>query len=214
MPVLKSVLSTNEISPDQRGDIAELIAVQALRYPEYYEKKLDRGREMAIELKSSRCAGDLASFNARMHQMFPSLKGASFTQEEFDNLVQAPSKQVKAEVEEIVYGHLRSIDGLNPNTIIDAAKPSVGSIAGYNWELIASCHPDFFILSDRPVPETFTRNFSVVLGPALALKVDSNLQGSPTSKIVARQAQTGEVAAINSEATARAQKWLCASTKF
>jgi uncharacterized protein DUF4238 len=58
VPIVKDVLAAERIEPAQRPAIAEFLAVQCCRYPDLFEKRLDRGRELAIELKAARNAPD------------------------------------------------------------------------------------------------------------------------------------------------------------
>jgi hypothetical protein len=214
MPVLKTVIATNCIHPNQRILVATLLALQCLRYPEYYEKRLNRAREMAIELGAAASLSDCATLNVKLHTIFPELAGTTFTQDEYYRLFRAAPDRLESELEEIVYGHLQNSFGLNPNTVIDAIPLVATKLSDRSWDLVQTSSPDLFVLSDRPVPEEFNAEFSVALSPALALRVDPLTSGSMATPVVARAVRPGEAAQINAEAQERAREWLCASAPF
>jgi hypothetical protein len=214
MPVLKEVLSLSRIEPQQRFAVSMIVAMQCCRYPELYEKRLERGRELAIEMAAAKSSASLANFNARLQAVFPAMMGIAYTQAEFDLLQAASADRVEAEVEDIVYGDLRRVLGLNPNSVIDAAPEVAWQLGLRHWELVCAPPSDPFVLSDRPVPTEFNKAFSVVLGPELALVVDPLQWGDMQATVVSRGGQPGEVHGINIEAKARVHEWLCARTPF
>ena len=213
-PKLKAVLGSGRIDPVQRQSVAEFVAMQCCRYPDLFEPRLDRGRETAIELAAAHSASSFAEFENIICAAVPGLPRATLTTDDYARLKAADSEQLDKELDDIVYGHLGRIDGLNPMSMLDAIPEVANRLAAAKWELISALPQDAFVLSDRPVPDTFSTPFSVALGPRLALLVWVGTPSAPGVVVASVQATSTEAKAINDEARGRAKRWLCGAIPF
>jgi hypothetical protein len=213
IPVLDRVLSTGRIEEADRSSISRLLAIQTCRYPEDFEQKLNPGKLFAIELLKVKEFANAAQFNLQLrHNLKYALAGTSISQDEFDYLGSLTDKQLEERIEYLVNDHFQSAEGLNPNSVIDAANPIAAQLAKFEWVMLMSSQPAF-VLSDRPMPLSLQEPFSLGLGARYAILVNTNSMTS-LGPVVARQANQTEIDAVNQEVKGRAKLWLCGPVPF
>ena len=213
-PMLKAVVASGRIDPGQRQSVAEFVAMQCCRYPDLFEIRLARGKEIAIEFAAARGASSFAEFENIVCLAVPGLARGTLTADDFAKLKAADSAQFDRQLDNIVYGPLQSIDGLNPMSMLDAVPEVANRLAEAKWELLSALPPDAFVLSDRPVADAFKAPFSVALGPRLALLVRVGTSGAPGAAVASVPATRDEAKAINDEVKGRANRWLCGPVPF
>jgi len=203
---LDRAISTFVIDGTARVDIAYLLAIQACRYPEHFQSRLDIGRYLAIALKSYSSCPDDATLNRALRAtgMFP---GATITAEEFSRLKAASEADLAGELEGILAAHGYEAY-FNPELIIAAASPLAMHLLGLKWDLIESASPAF-ILSDRPVPVPIKYGFGIGLSACLGLCLSKPTSVIDDLPINARKASTAEIQAVNQEVRGRAREWIC-----
>lgn len=157
---LDRCIATGELDGDARVDVAMLMAVQACRYPENFQSRLDLGKYLAIGLTDYKSCPDAVALN-RALQTNGILSGARITQEEFVRLQTAQESQLSTELESILTAHGYEAH-FNPKLVIAAADRVANHLLGLEWTLLHSPTPGF-ILSDRPVPSTIEYSFSIGL---------------------------------------------------
>lgn len=211
MPVVERVLATGRIDPADRGELARFLALQICRDPEHFDRRLGLGQLLALDLLDIGDYDDLAAFHARL-RLNPRYAHVTLLQEEFDHLRKLPAGQLECAVELLLNAALREEEGLNPNSVIDAATPLAATLEGFGWRLLHAPEPSF-IQSDRPVPMSITGPFAVGLGADYALRIDpGSRDGGGT--LVAAPATSAEIVAINAEVAGRAREWICGPKPF
>jgi hypothetical protein len=213
IPVLQKVLSTGLIEQADRLSVSRLLAIQICRYPEEFKKRLAPGQLLAIELLGIKNFADAAEFNSHL-QSFPSYAnaGTTITPAEFQHFTSLLDEQLNDRIEYFVNDHFQSQEGLNPNSVIDAAGPIAAHLAVLEWELLECPHPAF-ILSDRPMPLRIEGPFSLGLGARYALGINTN-KAANSAPVAARLANPNEIDAVNDEVQSRADIWLCGPKPF
>ncbi len=204
---LSNVIALSRIAPGDKVDLAYFLALQACRYPELYEQRLDLGRYLAVVLEDTSKFADVYALNnhLRISGMLP---GASITQAEFARLSAASPAQRAAELDTILASHGYDAH-FNIGLVLAGALPVGEHLLGLDWDLMAASAPTF-ILSDRPMPaRNMGYNFSVGLSATLGLRLSKPAQPVDDRDIIARPAQQTEIDAVNREVRARASEWIC-----
>ena len=203
---LDQAISASAIDCSARIDIAYLLAIQACRYPECFQQRLDIGRYLAIVLQNH--AGDCgaAALNTEL-QLTGMLPGASFSAEDVDRLNTASKEDLIEELDLILTAHGCEAF-FNPELVVAAAMPVAEHLLALEWELFESVVPAF-ILSDRPVPKQIGYDFNVGLSARLGLRLSKPTRKLDNLPIVARTASTSEIQTINKNIRARAHEWIC-----
>jgi Protein of unknown function (DUF4238) len=213
MPALQNVLSTGQIEQPERAGLSRFLAIQTLRYPEAFKGRLGRGQLLALDLLDIKKFSDVAAFNTHLsRQEIFSATGTAITQEEFDYFSALGDDELEEKIQYFFDDHFQSEQGLNPNSLIDAAGQIATFLASLEWELLKSPSPAF-ILSDRPVPLRIERPFALGLGARYALRVNTSAAATP-GPLTARIASPSEIDAVNQEVTSRAVEWLCGPNPF
>jgi hypothetical protein len=207
LPALDRLISTSSLDHEGRVDIAYLLAIQACRYPELFERRLDLGRMLAIAIKDAAGLPDAAAMN-RMLQEKGYLPGANFTPADFVRLTNASPEQLAEQVDQVLSAHGYE-HFYNPHLVVDAALPIAGNLLGLEWQLLKSDEPAF-ILSDRPMPYKIEDDgFSLGMTANFGLKVQRPAAKVSDGPIVARAAKRAEIDAINHDVRSRAREWIC-----
>ena len=204
IPELVRAASQGVIDRNARVSIAYLLALQATRYPELYQPRLDHGKYLAIALADFRALPDVATFNAKLRTLFP---GAAITGNEFKGLKQVPSEALQQQLEAVLGLHGYEED-FNPELVIQGAFAAAEHLLALEWQLIASNTPDL-ILSDRPVPYQIRYGYGVSLSARLALLIGRPTRPVDERPINARPATADEIHQINLEVKSRAREWIC-----
>jgi hypothetical protein len=189
-----------------RVDVAYFLAIQACRYPELFESRLDLGRMLAIALKDSADLPDAAAMNG-MLQRNGYLPGADFTQAEFERLTKTPVEELARQLDQVLSAHGYE-HFYNSHLVVDAALPIAECLLGLEWQLLKSDEPAF-ILSDRPVPYKIEDGFSLGLTANFALEVQRPAEPVSNGPIIATSAKPDEIDAINRAVRSRAREWIC-----
>ena len=203
---LDTLIKNGEITDSSRVDIAMLLAVQACRYPDFFQSRLDLGKYLAIALVDFRSCPDVQSLN----QAFAStgmLPGAKLNGDDFNRLQAADADDLVGELEAILNAHGYE-SHFNPDLIIAASMPLAGHFLGLDWKLLHATSPGF-ILSDRPVPAQTGYGFSVGLSASYGLTLSKPAQPVMEGTIAAHVATQSEIDAVNTEVRSRAQEWIC-----
>jgi hypothetical protein len=211
MPALVRVISSGRIDAADRRDLALFLAIQVCRYPEDFERRLAGGQLLAIEMLSVRDFDSLADFHAHLHRN-PRYASVVLTQAEFDHFRGLPEDRLNGAVDAMLNAHLREEEGLNPNSVIDAAVPLAATLAGFEWRLLQAPRPAF-VLSDRPMPTSLADPFALGLSADFALQIDPRSVAAGGT-ITAVTTTLAEIAAINAEVEGRAVEWVCGPVPF
>lgn len=206
MPLFDRMIAASALDPAGRVDLAYFLAVQACRYPEQFDRRLDLGRLLAIALKDAATMPDAAEMNAYLrHGGY--LPGADFSAADFERLKTAPPDALAAELDLVLQAHGYE-EFFNPELVIAAAALIADHLLGLEWELIATKTPSF-ILSDRPMPVKLGEGFSLGLSANFGLRVRRPPAPAHERAIAARPATEGEVVAVNAEVRGQAREWIC-----
>lgn len=193
---------------NSRCDIAMLLATQACRYPEEYQRRLDIGKYLAIMLGDLRHSTDTRALNAELCKRGIPIE---ITAAEFTRLTTASDKIINSEIEDIICKYGYEAD-FNPDLILAAAIRVAEHLLGLKWRLVVTSTPSL-ILSDHPVPSTTGLKFSVGLTHSLGLFLDD--PGSHTVETVdVASATATDIEALNAEVRSRAIEWLCGPGAF
>lgn len=203
---LDRCIATSELDDDARVDVAMLMAVQACRYPENFQSRLDLGKYLAIALADYKSCPNAVALN-RVLQTNGILSGARITQEEFARLQSKQESELATELESILTAHGYEAH-FNPELVIAAAPRVANHLLGLKWTLLHSPTPSF-ILSDRPVPSKIEYGFSIGLSASYALKLNKPVFPVMDGTISAQQATPSDIADINAEVKSRAQQLIC-----
>jgi hypothetical protein len=207
LPALDRVMAAGQIGTSERVDIAYLLAVQACRYPERYNDRLELGKLLAIELKDCARMQDAAEMNQHLRRT-GLLPGASFTDDEFRRLSSALAADLAKELNAILSAHGYEAF-FNPELVIAAALPLAEHLLGLEWQLLSAAVPSF-ILSDRPMPPIRVGyEFSLGLTATFGLRVRYPRVPVTEQPIVAQSATGADITAINNEVRSRAREWIC-----
>jgi Protein of unknown function (DUF4238) len=134
LPALDRLTATSSLNRQGRVDVAYLLAVQACRYPELFESRLDLGKFLAIAIKDSADLPDAAAMN-RMLQGKGYLPGADFSATEFERLTNASTEQMTREVDQVLSAHGYE-HFYNPHLIVDAALTIAENLLGLEWQVL------------------------------------------------------------------------------
>ena len=203
---LSRTITTSVIDSTARVDIAYFVAIQACRYPELFESRLDLGRYLAIALKDYSSCADTETLNRALRST-GMLPGATITNAEFTRLKAAPEADLAGELDGILAAHGYEAH-FNPELIFAAADPIASHLLALEWDLLESRLPAF-ILSDRPVPVKINYGFGIGLSARLGLRLSKPTNAPDVVDISARNASSIEIDAINGEVRARAREWIC-----
>ena len=203
---LSRTIATSVIDSTARVDIAYLLAIQACRYPELFESRLDLGRYLAIALKDHSSCADTETLN-RVLRSTGMLPGAAITNAEFTRLKAAPEADLAGELEGILAAHGYEAH-FNPELIFAAAGPIASHLLALEWDLLESSSPAF-ILCDRPVPVKINYGFGIGLSARLGLRLSKPTNAPDVVDISARNASSIEIDTINQEVRDRAREWIC-----
>lgn len=202
----KRIIETGSINSRDKVDLAYFLAIQACRYPELYESRLEVGKLLAIVLKDSKNFNDEIELNQYLTNtaLFP---GATISKEEFSRLINASKDRLVAELDEILIAHNYE-PSFNKNLVLDAALGAAEHLLGLEWNLIVSSDPAF-ILSDRPMPKTIGYDFSLGLSAKLGLACYFPHNPVTDATIIGRSPRNGEIDKINTEVRNRCCEWIC-----
>lgn len=206
LPAIERVMAAAELGTSERVDIAYLLAVQACRYPEHYNDRLEMGKILAIELKDCATMQDAAEMNQKL-QDTGLLPGAAFTDHDFSRLSSARPDHLADELDAILSAHGYEAF-FNPELVIAAAAPVAEHILCLEWHLLKAATPSF-VLSDRPMPTHVGYEFSLGLTSTFSLRVCYPTGPVTEQPIAAQSATLADITAINNEVRSRAREWIC-----
>ena len=206
IPALDRTLSQSVMDPDARAALAYFLAIQACRYPDLFQERLDHGRFLGIALLDFAVYKDVDAVNEALKST-GLLPGAAITQREFDQLKRTPASDLDRELEYVLRLHGYEVD-FNPELILDGAIVAAEHLLALHWRLVES-PASAFILSDRPVPRRINYGFSVGLGARFALQITKPHAPVDELPIRAVPATPEDIRAINSEVRSRAREWIC-----
>jgi hypothetical protein len=161
---LDRTITTSIIDRDARVDLAYFLAIQACRYPEHFQRRLDFGKYLAISLQDVASCPDVATVNRNL-QSTGLLPGAAITSEEFEKLKAASESSLAEEIDNILALHGYEAY-FNAELVIAAALPAAEHLLALQWHLIKSDVPAF-ILCDRPMPMQIGYAFDIGLSASL-----------------------------------------------
>lgn len=194
------------IDTPARCDIAYFFAIQACRYPELFQKRLDLGRYFALALCSSFDHPDANALNLSLHAS-GILPGASISDSDFQRLRATPKEALETELDKILSAHGYE-HFFNPELIFSGAMQTASHLLNLQWEFVYSNCPAF-ILSDRPVPIRIGYGFKIGLSACFALLLSKPIGSIDEQPIRARTVTNTEIDQINTDVRARAQEWIC-----
>lgn len=93
IPALDRVVQSRSVGPQERMDLAMLLALQALRYPQLFPARLDLGRFFAIALGDAARFPDAQEFNRWLESN--GLRGLLFLKQTFRRLSDRPPTGVR-----------------------------------------------------------------------------------------------------------------------
>ena len=194
------------LDTDARCDIAYLLATQACRYPDLFERRLDLSRYLAIALCSSSDYRDVNALNFSLHAS-GILPGASISDSDFQRLRSTPKEALETELDEILSTHGYE-HCFSPELVFSGAIQIASQLLALQWEFVCSRDPAF-ILSDRPVPIQIGHGFNIGLSACFALLLSKSMGSIDEQPLRARTATNTEIDQINADVRSRARKWIC-----
>lgn len=207
IPALDRIVQIRRVGPEERMDLAVLLALQALRYPQLFPTRLDLARFFAVALGEATRFPSAQDFNRWLESN--GLRGAPLSQEDFRALVSSTTDNRAATIDALLQAHGYEAD-FNPNLVIDAVLKVAEHITALDLQLIEAPVPSF-ILSDTPMPtRDLGHSFCVGLTDRFGLRTaypETPVQDDTV--VVARPADAQEIMAINAEVKARAVRFLC-----
>ena len=207
IPALDRVVQNRSVGPQERIDLAMLLALQALRYPQLFPARLDLGRFFAIALGDAARFPDAQEFNRWLESN--GLRGAPLSQANFQALVGSPTDRRAATIDALLEAHGYE-SYFNPALVMEAALNVAEHITALEWQLIEAPAPSF-ILSDTPMPKR-DLGYSFCLGLTDCFALRTAYPATPVrddTAVNARPADAQEILAINAEVKARAVRFLC-----
>jgi Protein of unknown function (DUF4238) len=203
IPVLDRVVQSRSIGPNERIDLAALLALQALRYPQLFPRRLDLARFFAVALGEATRFPSVQDFNRWLEA--DGLRGAPLSQGDFQALVRSLTDTRAATIDALLQTHGYEAY-FNPNLIVGAETVMrvAEHILALDWQLVEAARPSF-VLSDTPMPTGDLRHsFCVGLSDRFGLRTayPATPIGDDTV-VVARPADVHEIAAINAGNPAR-----------
>ncbi len=209
MGAIDRLQTTAVIESLVRVDLAYFLALQACRYPEEFQNRLDLGRYLAIGIRDCASARTPAELNHCL-QKNGFLPGAQFTNSEVIRLRSTPPDQLERQLDTLLQAHGYEAF-YNRELVLAGALPLAESLLGLDWTLLRAPTPSF-ILCDRPMPKRIEGDFAVSITSEFAVRFRSPDAPVHDGSIGAIAAQVGEIQAINAELRARARKWICGPT--
>lgn len=182
------------------------LSLQACRYPEQFQRRLDLGRYLAIGIKDCANVGDAADLNRCLRKK-GLLPGLEFTATEFKRLSETPEQELERQLDDLLMSHGYEAF-YNPELVLRGALPVAEHLLGFEWTLLRAPQPSF-ILSDRPVPNKFQGQFALGISATLAIRFSDSLRPVGDAPIPEAPAQPGEIDKINAEVRGRAREWIC-----
>lgn len=208
LPALDRIVSSGRIEPFDRVDVARLLGLQAARYPEFFARRLEKAKYLAIAIGDAARFPDAPAFNNWL-QASGLLPGALLSQTDFAALTSTESGARADTVNALLQAHGYEAF-FNPSLVLSATENIAHHIAAFEWELLESPQPAF-ILSDRPVPtQNLGYDFTVALCDRFALRVNKPSSPVPATSVVASvTAQQTDIDNVNAAMRLRARRWIC-----
>lgn len=209
MAALDRVEVTGLIDTLARVDLSYFLSLQACRYPEQFQRRLDLGRYLAIGIKDCAKAGDADDLNQCLREK-GLLPGVEFTETEFKRLSETPERELERQLDDLLMSHGYEAF-YNPELVLRGALPVAEHLLGFAWTLLRAPQPSF-ILSDRPVPGRFQGPFALGITATLAIRFSVPVSPVGDPPIPAVPTQPGDIDRINAEVRGRAREWICGPT--
>jgi Protein of unknown function (DUF4238) len=207
IPALDRIVRNQRIEPDDRVDIAMLLGLQAARYPQLYEERLDLGRLFAVALGDAKNFQDAQTFNGYLDTN--GLKGAPLTEEDFGQLTNSEDDRRQSTIDALLKAHGYE-HFFNPDLVIDSAGIMAEHILSLEWHLIEAGSPSF-VLCDTPMPTSdLGHSFRVSLTDCFALQ--ATYPATPVREdtvVIAHPGTPSEISAVNMDLRARTLRYLC-----